>query len=92
MTDLELSGAMPGLARTCLEQSQQIEKLKLEIQELKEKLKKYTKTERNKKFYENNKEKKKKKSNDRLKNLPNEKLQEYRHRAYVKRKDKGLHS
>ena len=25
MTDLELSGAMPGLARTCLEQSQQIE-------------------------------------------------------------------
>ena len=65
MTDLELSGAMPGLARTCLEQS-----------------------ERNKKFYENNKEEIIKKSNDRLKNLPNEKLQEYRHKAYVKRKDK----
>lgn len=39
MTDLELSGAMPGLARTYLEQSQLIEKLKSEIQELKEKLK-----------------------------------------------------
>lgn len=76
MTDLEL------------EQSQQIEKLKLEIQELKEKLKKYTNPERNKKFYENNKEEIIKKSNDRLKNLSNEKLQEYRHRAYVKRKDK----
>ena len=76
MTDLEL------------EQSQQIEKLKSEIQELKEKLKKYTNPERNKKFYENNKEEIIKKSNDRLKNLPNEKLQEYRHRAYVKRKDK----
>mgnify|MGYP003681114848 FL=1 len=66
MTDLELSGAMPGLARTCLEQSQQIEKLKLEIQELKEKLKKYTNPERNKKFYENNKEEIIKKSYRRL--------------------------
>ena len=76
MTDLEL------------EQSQLIEKLKLEIQELKDKLKKYTNPERNKKFYENNKEEIIKKSNDRLKNLPNEKLQEYRHRAYIKRKEK----
>ena len=76
MTDLEI------------EQTQLIEKLKSEIQELKEKLKKYTNPERNKKFYENNKEEIIKKSNDRLKNLTNEKLQEYRHRAYVKRKDK----
>ena len=76
MTDLEI------------EQKNIIEKLKSEIQELKEKLKKYTNPERNKKFYENNKEEMIKKSNDRLKNLPNEKLQEYRHRAYVKRKDK----
>jgi hypothetical protein len=76
MTDLEI------------EQTNIIEKLKSEIQELKEKLKKYTNPERNKKFYENNKEEMIKKSNDRLKNLPNEKLQEYRHRAYVKRKDK----
>ena len=53
MTDLEL------------EQSQLIEKLKSEIQELKEKLKKYTNPERNKKFYENNKEEIIKKSNDR---------------------------
>ena len=44
MTDLEL------------EQSQLIKKLKLEIQELKEKLKKYTNPERNKKYYENNKD------------------------------------
>jgi len=77
MTDLEI------------EQTNIIEKLKSEIQELKEKLKKYTNPERNKKFYENNKEEMIKKSNDRLKNLPTEKLQEYRHRAYVKRKDKG---
>ena len=76
MTDLEI------------EQTNIIEKLKSEIQELKEKLKKYTNPERNKKFYENNKEEMIKKSNDRLKNLPNEKLQEYRHTAYVKRKDK----
>ena len=76
MTDLEI------------EQTNIIEKLKSEIQELKEKLKKYTNPERNKKFYENNKDEIIKKSNDRLKNLPNEKLQEYRHRAYVKRKDK----
>jgi hypothetical protein len=76
MTDLEL------------EQSQLIEKLKLEIQELKEKLKKYTNPKRNKKFYENNKEEIIKKSNDRLKNLPNEKLQEYRRRAYIKLKEK----
>ena len=41
-----------------------------------------------KEYLENNKEEIIKKSNDRLKNLPNEKLQEYRHRAYVKRKDK----
>ena len=61
MTDLEISGAMPGLARTCLEQSQQIEKLKLEIQELKEKLKKYTNPERNKKYNKKKKKKKKKK-------------------------------
>jgi len=76
MTDLEL------------EQSQLIEKLKLEIQELKEKLKKYTNPKRNKKFYENKKEEIIKKSNDRLKNLPNEKLQEYRRRAYIKLKEK----
>jgi len=44
MTDLEL------------EQSQLIEKLKSEIHELKEKLKKYTNPERNKKYYENNKD------------------------------------
>ena len=44
MTDLEL------------EQSQLIEKLQLEIKELKERLKKYTNPERNKKYYENNKD------------------------------------
>ena len=76
MTDLEI------------EQTQLIEKLKSEIQELKEKVKKYTNPERNKKFYENNKEEIIKKSNDRLKNLPNEKLQEYRRRAYIKLKEK----
>lgn len=44
MTDLEL------------EQSQLIDKLQLEIKELKERLKKYTNPERNKKYYENNKD------------------------------------
>jgi len=66
----------------------EIDKLKLENKNLKDKLKKYTNPDRNKKFYQKNKDKIIKKSNERLANLPKEKLKEYRQRAYQKRKNK----
>ena len=66
------------------------EQLKEEIEVLRNKLKKYSNPDRNKKYYKNNKEKCIKKSNERLKNLPKEKLQEYRKRAYLKMKEKKL--
>ena len=66
----------------------EIDKLKSENKTLKEKLKKYTNPERNKKFYQNNNEKVIKKANERIKNLPKEKRREYARRAYLKRKEK----
>ena len=68
----------------------EIKEVKKENEELKNKLKKYSNPDRNKKYYKNNKEKCIKKSNERLKNLPKEKLQEYRKRAYLKMKKKKL--
>jgi hypothetical protein len=65
--------------------------LKLLVEELQEKLKRYTNPDRNKKYYENNKEKFIQNSNDRLKNLKEsnpDKLKEYRKNAYLKRKEK----
>ena len=53
-----------------------------DINELKEEIKKYTNPERNKRYYQKNKEKVIKKANERLKNLPKEKIQEYSKRAY----------
>jgi len=52
-------------------------------------LSKYTNNERHKKYYEQNKEKVKEKAKNYLNRLKidnPEKLKEYRHRAYVKRK------
>ncbi len=63
-------------------------RLKQEIEKLKKKLKKYTNPKRNKKYYRNNKQKCIDRSNKRLKNLPKEKLREYRRNAYLKRKKK----
>ena len=66
-------------------------KLKLEVEELREKLQKYTNSEGHKKYYEKNKEVVKEKAKnylDKLKTENPEKLKEYRRRAYLKRKDK----
>ena len=64
------------------ELKEEIKKLKLENEELKKRLKKYTNPERNKRYYQKNKEKVIKKANERLKHLPKEKIQEYSKRAY----------
>jgi hypothetical protein len=65
--------------------------LKVLVEELQEKLKKYTNPNRNKKYYENNKDKFIQNANDRLQKLKEtnpEKLKEYRRTAYLKRTDK----
>jgi hypothetical protein len=59
------------------------------IEALKNHLEKYTNNERHKKYYEHNKEKVKENAKqylNRLKFENPEKLKEYRHRAYLKRK------
>jgi len=70
------------------ELKEEIKKLKLENEELKKRLKKYTNPERNKRYYQKNKEKVIKKANERLKNLSKEKIQEYSKRAYQNKKSK----
>jgi hypothetical protein len=65
--------------------------LKIQLEELQEKLKLYTNPERNKKYYENNKDKFIETSNKRLELLKEtnpDKLKEYRRNAYLKRKEK----
>ena len=65
--------------------------LKVLVEELQEKLKKYTNPVAHQIFYEKNKEKIIKESSERLKKLKEtnpEKLKEYRRTAYLKRKDK----
>ena len=65
--------------------------LKLEVEELKEKLQKYTNSEGHKKYYEKNKEIVKEKARNYLEKLKTEnpeKLKEYRKRAYLKRKER----
>ena len=67
------------------------ELLKKKITELEEKLKTYTNTERNKKYYEKNSEKVKEKAKiymERMKTENPEKLKEWRHTAYMNRKNK----
>jgi uncharacterized membrane protein YheB (UPF0754 family) len=61
------------------------------IRTLKTQLEKYTNNERHKKYYEQNKEKVKENAKlylNRLKQENPDKLKEYRHRAYLKRKGK----
>ena len=62
-----------------------------EIEILKSKLEKYTNNERHRKYYEKNKERVKENAKQYLNRLKEEnpdKLKEYRHRAYMKRKEK----
>jgi hypothetical protein len=67
------------------------ELLKKKNVELEEKLKTYTNTERNKKYYEKNSEKVKEKAKnymEKMKTENPEKLKEWRHTAYMNRKAK----
>jgi len=77
-----------NMVKTLQEENKQ---LKIEVEELKEKLQKYTNSEGHKKYYEKNKEVVKKKAKNYLEKLKTEnpdKLKEYRRRAYLKRKEK----
>lgn len=65
--------------------------LQTEIIQLKQQLEKYTNNERHKKYYEKNKERVKQNAREYLNKLKEqnpEKLKEYRHRAYLKRKER----
>lgn len=65
--------------------------LKQKIQELENRLLTYTNNQRHKKYYEENKDAIKQKANQYLKKLATDnpdKLKEYRHRAYLKQKEK----
>lgn len=77
-----------NLVKTLQEENKQ---LKIEVEELREKLQKYTNSEGHKKYYEKNKEVVKKKAKNYLEKLKTEnpdKLKEYRRRAYLKRKER----
>ena len=70
---------------------EKITALEAEIERLKSKLEKYTNNERHRKYYEKNKERVKENAKQYLNRLKEEnpdKLKEYRHRAYMKRKEK----
>jgi hypothetical protein len=63
--------------------------LKVELEKIKKQLEKYTNNERHKKYYQQNKERIKENAKvylNRLKVENPEKLKEYRHKAYLKRK------
>ena len=65
------------------------------IENLRKQLEKYTNNERHKKYYQQNKEKVKENAKQYLNKLKMEnpdKLKEYRHRAYVKRKERIVNS
>ena len=77
-----------NMVKTLQEENKQ---LKLEVEELREKLQKYTNSEGHKKYYEKNKEVVKKKAKNYLEKLKIEnpdKLKEYRRTAYLKRKER----
>lgn len=77
-----------NMVKTLQEENKQ---LKIEVEELREKLQKYTNSEGHKKYYEKNKEVVKKKAKNYLEKLKTEnpdKLKEYRRRAYLKRKER----
>ena len=67
------------------------DELKLKVQELEERLKKYTNGENHKRYYEKNKDKIKEQGSTYLKKLKEEnpdKLKEYRRTYYLKKKEK----
>lgn len=69
------------------------EKLKQTIIELQNQLSKYTNTDRHKRYYENNKDRIKQNAMryiEKLKIENPEKLKEYRHKSYLKRKELSL--
>lgn len=73
------------------EKDEKIALLQQEINTLKLQLEKYTNNERHRKYYEKNKERVKENAKQYLNKLKEEnpdKLKEYRHRAYLKRKEK----
>lgn len=74
-----------------LSKDEEIIQLKKYINDLEEKLKKYTNGNNHKAYYEKNKEIIMKKANDNKKKIKDtnpEKIKEYAHRAYLKRKEK----
>ena len=69
----------------------ELEEIKNKNKELEEKLKSYTSNHRHKKYYENNTEIVKERAKnymDKIKETNPEKLKEWRHNAYLKRKEK----
>ena len=78
-------------AEEVLQLKQKIESLEKQLAETQTKLEKYTNNDRHKKYYEKNKTRIKanaKRYLNRLKEENPEKLKEYRHNAYVKRKER----
>lgn len=78
-------------AEEVLQLKQKIESLEKQLEETQSKLEKYTNNDRHKKYYEKNKTRIKanaKRYLNRLKEENPEKLKEYRHNAYVKRKER----
>ena len=74
-----------------MEKEDKIKELENEVNTLKEKLKKYTNGDNNKRFYEKNKEIVIQKATERLKKLAQEnpdKIKEYAKKAYLKQKEK----
>jgi hypothetical protein len=72
---------------------QENQRLRLRIQELEERLRKYTNSEGHKRYYEKNKDKVMANASNYLKRLAEEnpdKLKEYRKRAYLNRKERAL--
>jgi hypothetical protein len=70
---------------------EKIAQLQAEVDRLQVQLEKYTNNERHRKYYEKNKERVKENAKlylNKLKDENPDKLKEYRHRAYLKRKEK----
>jgi dynactin complex subunit len=80
-------------AEEVLQLKQKIETLEKQLAETQTKLEKYTNNDRHKKYYEKNKTRIKanaKRYLNRLKEENPDKLKEYRHNAYVKRKERVI--
>jgi ABC-type dipeptide/oligopeptide/nickel transport system ATPase component len=76
-----------------MKQKYEIKLLTESVDSLRKQLEKYTNNDRHKRYYEQNKEKVKENAKQYLNRLKMEnpdKLKEYRHRAYLKRKEKVM--